>query len=151
MVHDEKITDLSYLKEMSGNDNSIIKEMIDIFLEQIPEFEEEISNHFKAKDWYELGAIAHKAKSSVRTMGMEKSGNCLEQLEHLSKGNLKFELQLKKEKNIEFNPQEEKNWNNVKTETIDDNELKLIPTLVEQFLTQCKIAITELKETLKQL
>lgn len=151
MTQGEKITDLSYLKEMSGNDNSIIGEMIDIFLEQIPEFEDEISKSFETQNWQELGAVAHKAKSSVRTMGMEKSGDCLEQLEHLSKGNLKFELQLKKEKGIEFSPQDEKNWSNVKNETMNDIELKLIPVFVEEFLAQCSLAATELKETLKQL
>ncbi|PCH70678.1 MAG: Hpt domain-containing protein [Bacteroidales bacterium] len=151
MTQGKKITDLSYLKEMSENDNSIIGEMIDIFLEQIPEFEDEISKSFETQNWQELGAVAHKAKSSVRTMGMEKSGDCLEQLEHLSKGNLKFELQLKKEKGIEFSPQDEKNWSNVKNETMNDNELKLIPVFVEEFLAQCSLAATELKETLKQL
>lgn len=151
MTQGKKITDLSYLKEMSGNDNSIIGEMIDIFLEQIPEFEGEISSSFETQNWQELGAIAHKAKSSVRTMGMENSGDCLEQIEQFSKGNLKFELQLKKEKGIEFSTQDEKNWNNVKNETINDIELKHIPELVKEFLTQCPIARTELKETLGQL
>ncbi|PKQ60935.1 hypothetical protein BZG02_17460 [Labilibaculum filiforme] len=151
MTKGEKITDLSYLREMSGNDKSIIGEMIDIFLEQIPEFEEEIARSLKVQDWQDLGAIAHKAKSSMRTMGMENSGDCLEQLEHFSKGNLKFELQQKKEKGIEFNPEDEKNWNNVKSETMNDIELKHIPLLVEEFLTQCPLAINELKETLEQL
>ncbi len=151
MTQGEKITDLSYLKEMSGNDKTIIGEMIDIFLEQIPEFEEEISSSFNAKNWQELGAFAHKAKSSVRTMGMEYSGDCLDQLEHFSKGNLKFELQLKKENSIEFTIQDEKNWNNVKNETMNDIELIHIPALVEEFLSQCPLAIKELKETLDQL
>ncbi|MDQ1772810.1 Hpt domain-containing protein [Labilibaculum sp. A4] len=151
MTQGEMITDLSYLKEMSGNDKNIISEMIDIFLEQIPEFEEEISRSFEARNWQDLGAIAHKAKSSVRTMGMENSGDCLEQLEHFSKGNLKFELQLKRENRIEFSPQDEKNWTNVKNETMNDIDLVNIPVLVEEFLSQCPLAIKELKETLGQL
>ncbi|MDM8161754.1 Hpt domain-containing protein [Labilibaculum sp. K2S] len=125
--------------------------MIDIFLEQIPEFEEEISRSFETQNWQDLGAITHKAKSSVRTMGMEKSGDCLEQLEHFSKGNLKFELQLKTENSIEFSPQDEKNWTNVKNETMNDIDLVHIPVLVEEFLSQCPLAIKELKETLGQL
>jgi HPt (histidine-containing phosphotransfer) domain-containing protein len=151
MIQDEKITDLSYLKEMSGDDNSIIVEMITIFLEQIPEFEEEISIHFKARDWQELGAMAHKAKSSVRTLGMEKTGECLEQLEHFSKGNLKSELQTKRENGIEFSPNDEKNWSNVKNESSNDIELAIIPKLVEQFLAHCPIAIKELKKSMEQL
>ncbi|MDE5419519.1 Hpt domain-containing protein [Labilibaculum sp. DW002] len=150
MTLGEKLTDLSYLKEMSGNDYSIIKEMIDIFIEQVPEFLDEVSNSFESQDWQALGAVAHKAKSSVRTMGMEKTGSYLEQLEHFSKGNLKFDLQIKKEKGIEFSPSDEKNWINVKYETKNDIELKHIPELVEGFLTQCPLAIRELKETLEQ-
>ena len=73
MTLGEKLTDLSYLKEMSGNDYSIIKEMIDIFIEQVPEFLDEVSNSFESQDLQALGAVAHKAKSSVRTMGMEKN------------------------------------------------------------------------------
>ncbi|RUT79579.1 Hpt domain-containing protein [Ancylomarina longa] len=151
MTQSENIIDLSYLKEMSGNDKSIIEEMIEIFIEQIPEFEEEISTHFELQDWNGLGAIAHKAKSSVRTMGMEYMGECLEKLEHYSKGNLKFELQLKKEKGIEFSPEEEKYWRNVMYETKSDVDLKEIPELVESFLNQCPKALEELQYTLKHL
>ena len=151
MTQGNRITDLSYLKEMSGNDNSIIEEMIEIFIEQVPEFKDEVSYHFERQDWNNLGAIAHKAKSSVRTMGMEYIGDCLEQLEHFAKGNLKFELQLKQEKGIELSPEEEKSWNNVKNETKNDVELKHIPELVECFLAQCPLAVDELKENLKQL
>lgn len=147
----EKLTDLSYLREMSGNDYVIIKEMIDIFIEQIPEFLEDVSSSFESRDWQALGAISHKAKSSVRTMGMEKAGSYLEQLEHFAKGNLKFELQIKQEKGIDFSTSDEKNWNNVKYETKNDIELKYIPELVEGFLTQCPLAVKELKETLGQL
>lgn len=151
MTQGNKITNLSYLMEMSGNDKGIIGEMIDIFMEQIPEFEEGITNSFETQNWKALGAIAHKAKSSVRTMGMKASGDCLEQLEHFSKGNLKFELQIKKDKGIEFSPEDEKNWTNVKSETKNDIDLTHIPELVEDFLAQCPIAINELKESLSQL
>lgn len=151
MTQGHKITDLSYLKEMSGNDKSIIEEMIEIFIEQIPEFTDEVSSNFDTRDWAGLGAIAHKAKSSVRTMGMEYIGDCLEQLEHFSKGNLKFELQIKKEKGVELSPDDEKNWSNVMNETSNDVELKHIPDLVECFLTNCPLAVDELKTTLQQL
>ena len=146
-----KFIDLSYLKEMSGNDNNIIEEMIEIFIDQVPEFTENITNHFESQNWEGLGAVAHKAKSSVRTMGMEYMGDCLEQLEHFSKGNLKFELQIKKEKGIELSPEEKKNWLNVMHEAKNDIELKHIPELVECFLSKCPLAVEELKSSLKQL
>jgi HPt (histidine-containing phosphotransfer) domain-containing protein len=125
--------------------------MIEIFIEQIPEFTNEIANCLESQNWAGLGAIAHKAKSSVRTMGMNGIGDCLEQLEHFSKGNLKFEIQLKKEQEIELSQADEKNWTNVMHETKNDVELNYIPELVEQFLTCCPIAVEELKSKAKQL
>ncbi|WP_282126282.1 Hpt domain-containing protein [Marinifilum flexuosum] len=151
MTQGEQLTDLSYLKEMSGNDISIIEEMIEIFIEQIPEFTEEVSNYFETQNWEGLGAVAHKAKSSVRTMGMDSIGDCLEQLEHFSKGNLKFELQIKKEKGVELSPKDEKNWSNVMHETTNDVEMKHIPDLVECFLSKCPLAVDELRSNLKKL
>ncbi|MGQ1909797.1 Hpt domain-containing protein [Marinifilum sp. RC60d5] len=151
MTQKGKLTDLSYLKEMSGNDNSIIGEMIEIFIEQIPEFTGEVSSYFEAHDWNRLGAVAHKAKSSVRTMGMESIGECLEKLEHYSKGNLKSELQLKKDKGIELSSEDEKNWNNVMHEPLSDIKLDYIPELVSTFLSSCPLAVNELKSTLQEL
>nr|WP_320120183.1 Hpt domain-containing protein [uncultured Marinifilum sp.] len=151
MTQKGKLTDLSYLKEMSGNDNSIIEEMIEIFIEQIPEFIVEVSSYFESHDWNGLGAVAHKAKSSVRTMGMEHIGECLEKLEHYSKGNLKLELQLKKDKGIELSTEDEKKWNNVMHEPLNDIDLKHIPELVNTFLSSCPLAIDELKSTLQEL
>lgn len=151
MGETNKYTDLSYLREMSGNDTDIIREMIEIFIEQVSEFESEISAHFNSRDWGSLGAIAHKAKSSVRTMGMEQLGDSLEQLEHLSKGNCKLELQLKKDKGQAWNEMEEKCWFNVKNESIDDIELKEIPDLIDTFFDQCPKAIDELKQNMSEL
>jgi succinate dehydrogenase/fumarate reductase flavoprotein subunit len=82
---------------------------------------------------------------------MDRIGDCLEQLEHFSKGNLKFELQIKKEKGIELSPEDEKNWSNVMHETTNDTELKHIPDLVEHFLANCPLAVEELKSSLKEL
>lgn len=146
-----KYTDLSYLKEMSGNDSDIIKEMIEIFIDQVSEFEQEISTHFTSRDWSSLGAIAHKAKSSVRTMGMEELGNSLEQLEHLSKGNCKLELQLKKDRGDKWDELDEKCWYNVKDETSDDIDLTEIPDLIDFFFEQCPKAIDELKQSMSTL
>ena len=80
-----EIIDLTYICEMSGDNQKIIKEMITIFLEQIPEFLDEMNSCHSSKDWHNLGMIAHKAKSSVAIMGMEKQSNDLKTLELLAK------------------------------------------------------------------
>ena len=80
-----KITDLTYLLDVAGDNPDIIKEMITIFTSQVPEFIEEMNSCYKKADWYNLGMIAHKAKSSVAIMGMNGQANALKELELLTK------------------------------------------------------------------
>jgi HPt (histidine-containing phosphotransfer) domain-containing protein len=145
------IIDLSYLREMSGNNKDIMIEMVEIFIEQNPEFTEGISSYFENRQWTKLGAIAHKAKSSVRIMGMDELGDCLEKIEHYSKGNQKVELQQKIENRHKLNDDDLRIWNNVRNEEINDINLKFIPTLVSNFLNQSPVAIIELRKALLEL
>ncbi|MGZ2369917.1 Hpt domain-containing protein [Ancylomarina sp. YFZ004] len=151
MNSNTKIIDLSYLREMSGNNKDIMVEMVEIFIEQNPEFTEGISSYFENKQWTELGAVAHKAKSSVRIMGMDELGDCLEKIEHYSKGNQKVELQQKIENRHKLNDDDLRIWNNVRNEEVNDIDLKFIPTLVSKFLNQSPIAITELRKAILEL
>ena len=112
------ITDLTYLKNMSGGDTEIIKEMIGIFDEQIQEYIIEMPQLLADKNYYALGKLAHKAKSSVSIMGMNLLASDLKSLELLTK---------------------------------DNENTESYPQLVDNFVTQCKIAMTELSETLLKL
>ena len=80
-----EIVDLTYIREMAGDSQDIIKEMINIFLDQLPEFLEEMNGCHSREDWHNLGMIAHKAKSSVAIMGMHKEADDLKTLELLAK------------------------------------------------------------------
>lgn len=136
---------------MSGNNKDIMIEMVEIFIEQNPEFTEGISSYFENQQWTELGAIAHKAKSSVRIMGMDELGDCLEKIEHYSKGNQKVELQKKIENRHKLDDDDLRIWNNVRNEDVNDIHLQFIPDLVSNFLIQCPLAISELKKALLEL
>jgi HPt (histidine-containing phosphotransfer) domain-containing protein len=63
--------DLSYLENMSGGDKELIKEMVEIFKEQVPEFVTEMNLCLEKKDWKSLASIAHKAKSSIAIIGLK--------------------------------------------------------------------------------
>ncbi|OQX98889.1 MAG: hypothetical protein B6I24_04120 [Bacteroidetes bacterium 4572_128] len=89
-----KYTDLEYLESMSGGESEIIIEMIELFKMQVPEFIEEADNSLSNKDWNKLGALAHKAKSSLAIMGMNEA---VEDLDFL-------EINAKDETNIEKFP-----------------------------------------------
>lgn len=79
------ITDLSYLESMAGGDKTFIREMIDIFREQIDEYSKLMPELFNKSKYDDLAKLAHKAKSSVSVMGMIQEANMLKELELLAK------------------------------------------------------------------
>jgi HPt (histidine-containing phosphotransfer) domain-containing protein len=77
--------DLSYLKEMSGGDQQLVVEMIDIFKEQVGDFGKEMEELLSKKDYLALGKLAHKAKSSISIMGLNELSKDLKTLENLAR------------------------------------------------------------------
>ncbi len=73
--------DLTYLREMSGGNQGLIIEMIDIFRSQVVEFTEGMEQHLKNKEYEKLGKLAHKAKSSISIMGLAELAIQLKSLE----------------------------------------------------------------------
>lgn len=77
-------TDLSYLKEITGGESSIVIEMVEMFIAQVDEFKENLTKYLNDKNWVDLGKEAHKAKSSVLIVGMEELGKNLKKLQLLT-------------------------------------------------------------------
>jgi len=67
---DYKYINVEYLESVSGGDNSIIIEIVNLFREQTEEFYNDMTSFLAAKDYHSLGLLAHKAKSSVAIMGI---------------------------------------------------------------------------------
>lgn len=78
-------TDLSYLLSMSGGDDSLIFEMIEIFNTQVEEMREEMQKLESEGNFDALSKLAHKAKSSVAIMGMNSLSDSLKELEILAR------------------------------------------------------------------
>ena len=76
-----RITNLDYLKEITGNESEITKEFIQMFFDQLPEFRDGMNSYLAEKKCKELGELAHKAKSSVMTFGMNDLGHKLKELQ----------------------------------------------------------------------
>lgn len=72
---------VSYIEEVCGGDKEIITEMVEIFRTQVPEIIEEMWSLYRDGEYFNLGLIAHKAKSSVAIMGMENLAIKLKELE----------------------------------------------------------------------
>ncbi len=78
------ITDLNYLKTMSGGDAGFISEMINLFREQVDEYSILMPQLLHNRDYDDLSKLAHKAKSSVAVMGMNQVADLLKELEILA-------------------------------------------------------------------
>lgn len=76
-----RLSNLSYLKEITGGDPEVVKEFIQLFFDQLPEFKDGLTSHLANKKYKELGELAHKAKSSVMTFGMNELGYRLKELQ----------------------------------------------------------------------
>ncbi|HBS86115.1 MAG: hypothetical protein A2W91_07850 [Bacteroidetes bacterium GWF2_38_335] len=83
--------DLTYLKNMSGENNELIIEMINIYKAQIPEFIEIMKKGVDDTDWEALASIAHKAKSSVAIMGISYLSEALKEMEVRAKAKTDLE------------------------------------------------------------
>jgi HPt (histidine-containing phosphotransfer) domain-containing protein len=98
---------------MSGGDSKFIKEMIDLFREQIDEYKSIMPELLQNKDYDGLSKVAHKAKSSVAVMGMSEVADLLKELEILSH---------------------------------DEKEIERYEPMIERFLEQSELAISELTD-----
>ncbi len=156
MEESNKYVDLTYLEGIADGDTSIIKELIEIFLDQMPEFTEGFDLNLKEKNWLKIAAIAHKAKSSVVSMGMNELGNVdLKNLELLSKQLRILELEEKDsiteaqkeeittlKRNFEGYPEDRIKW--VK----DNASITELNTLIEKFNIVCSKAVKELTQVI---
>ncbi|MEM6628151.1 MAG: Hpt domain-containing protein [Bacteroidota bacterium] len=82
--------DLKYLKDLSQGDQEFEAEMIQIFLDEMPEGIQEIHQLIESQKWIQLGAAIHKMKSKIRLMGMVEIKDLADRLEK----NFKFEREI---------------------------------------------------------
>ena len=83
-IHPQKTIDLRFLIESIGNNNSLIVETIDVFLEQMPEDYDMLREAVKDKDYAQIKNYAHKMKSTASLMGMEETERTLIEIENIS-------------------------------------------------------------------
>jgi len=76
-----KFINPEYIDSVSSGDNSIIFEIVKLFEEQVPEVLSEMKTLLGQKKYYDLGLLAHKAKSSVAIMGMAELAQMLKTFE----------------------------------------------------------------------
>lgn len=150
--------DLTYLESIADGDVEIIKELITIFLEQVPEFTDGLDSYLSKKDWKGIAALAHKAKSSVISMGMNTLGNTdLKNLELVAK---QFRInELKQIKNPDSREQEElsqltrglESYPKQRQDWVKENaNEETVVSIINRFNKTCQTACKELKTVLER-
>jgi len=68
----QKYTDLTYLKEVANGSDTFIVQMLNIFIEQMPQSLTRINEAVKNKDWKSLRMVVHKIKPSIIFTGLKE-------------------------------------------------------------------------------
>lgn len=76
--------DLSELDRFSFGDETFKKELISIFMNQIPVFISNMNQFLEKQELENLAREAHTAKSSVLIFGMQNTGNMLKEIQKLA-------------------------------------------------------------------
>lgn len=67
-----KLTDLAIIRDHASGDIEYIKEMIQMYIDLMPEYMEELYTVFESKDWPEVGKQAHKMKTTAAYFGINE-------------------------------------------------------------------------------
>jgi HPt (histidine-containing phosphotransfer) domain-containing protein len=76
-------TDLSYLEDISGGDETFMKEIVDLFIKQMPESVKTMREALANEDPVTIGETAHKAKPSAIYIGNKSLEENLRTLQEL--------------------------------------------------------------------
>ncbi|MDQ8014986.1 MAG: ATP-binding protein [Flavobacterium nitrogenifigens] len=80
-TYHKRIIDMSFLDEMSGGDPEFKKEMINLFVEKIPNQAKQLEEAFKKTDYDSAKKLAHNMKSSMDIFMLQDLSNCLSIIE----------------------------------------------------------------------
>lgn len=67
----ERVTNLEILKEMTGGDSDMMKEMVGVFLDKTPSMIDELVNHYENAEYEKMCRIAHTLKPTFGYVGLE--------------------------------------------------------------------------------
>lgn len=80
-MKNQRIINLQLLKEATGGEAAIMKEVIEMFMEQLPTLRSGFRKHLQNKQWKELGDTVRTAKASVMAVGLNDLATHLQQLQ----------------------------------------------------------------------
>lgn len=87
----EQLFDLSYLNQVFQGNKDLVDNIINLFLQQVPEYINEMVNCVERNDLLSLHPLAHKAKSSIAMLGLKNMEQNIIRIEQDSKHNRNLE------------------------------------------------------------
>ncbi len=81
----EKLYDLSFVNEMAGGNQEFVNQLLELFVQTVPESIELINKHYEAQDFEALGKEAHKLKSTISTVKIPSFIDKIKEIEHIGK------------------------------------------------------------------
>jgi len=79
--------DLTYLQQVFHGNEAMVQQIVELFLEQAPQFSVEMDMCIRQARWSDLHPVAHKLKSSVNMLGMAGLAPLVLEIERKSKFN----------------------------------------------------------------
>lgn len=98
---DLSLCDFDHLNEITGGKKDLIKEIIDLFIQQIPEELQSLNDAVSKTNYTEIKSITHNMKSSVSVMNIFVLKPILQEMCEL--GNALHDIQKIKELNLQLN------------------------------------------------
>lgn len=83
-----RITDLSFFEQNSFGDKALYRELLSIFARTTPEMVSQMQQAFSNNDYDQLAKLAHKLKSNVKSVGLDRAYDCLSEVENLNPGSI---------------------------------------------------------------
>lgn len=74
------------LREISEGNSDLMRDLIALFIGQVPVFSEQLNHYYQSGEFTLLGKLAHKVKNSVAMMGIAELVSDMKKLEQLAQG-----------------------------------------------------------------
>lgn len=82
---EKHLTDIGYLREVCHNDTDFMREMIQVFVDTMPDMLSEMETYIEDSEWMKLSKVAHKAKPSFSFMGLKDTLELARTLEEMGR------------------------------------------------------------------
>ncbi|RNC85425.1 MAG: Hpt domain-containing protein [Balneola sp.] len=83
----EELFELDFIKELSGGDEDFEKELINIFIEEVPKQCSQLEEALSGEDQNTVAEVLHALRTKIRTFGIENVDLIAEEIEYKTKEN----------------------------------------------------------------